>query len=131
MGPARFERATSCSGGKRSIQLSYGPELWGEVGRLSRSLQLRVSGPGAGAHLFALSKFYRSAGKNEPVPIEIKPVAALTDKPPIPKRSPAGGNPSLFPASLLELVLPSGLTICPKVQYSSAATVPYSGEWLP
>jgi hypothetical protein len=26
MGPARLERATSCSGGKRSIQLSYGPE---------------------------------------------------------------------------------------------------------
>ena len=25
MGPARLERATSCSGGKRSIQLSYGP----------------------------------------------------------------------------------------------------------
>ena len=24
-GPARLERATSCSGGKRSIQLSYGP----------------------------------------------------------------------------------------------------------
>ena len=28
MGPARFERATSCSGGKRSIQLSYGPKLF-------------------------------------------------------------------------------------------------------
>ncbi len=27
MGPARLERATSCSGGKRSIQLSYGPKL--------------------------------------------------------------------------------------------------------
>jgi hypothetical protein len=26
VGPARLERATSCSGGKRSIQLSYGPE---------------------------------------------------------------------------------------------------------
>ena len=25
VGPARLERATSCSGGKRSIQLSYGP----------------------------------------------------------------------------------------------------------
>src|SRR3954469_12194049 len=36
------ERATSCSGGKRSIQLSYGPELCGEVGRLGRSLQPRV-----------------------------------------------------------------------------------------
>jgi len=67
----------------------------GEVGRLSRSLQLRVSGPGAGAHPFALSKFYRRAGKNEPVPIEIKPVAALTDKPPIPKRSPAGESQSV------------------------------------
>src|SRR3954447_15320474 len=40
------ERATSCSGGKRSIQLSYGPELWGEVGRLGHSLQPRWSGPG-------------------------------------------------------------------------------------
>jgi hypothetical protein len=27
MGPARLERATSCSGGKRSIQLSYGPVM--------------------------------------------------------------------------------------------------------
>ena len=26
VGPARLERATSCSGGKRSIQLSYGPK---------------------------------------------------------------------------------------------------------
>ncbi len=26
VGPARLERATSCSGGKRSIQLSYGPD---------------------------------------------------------------------------------------------------------
>ena len=29
VGPARLERATSCSGGKRSIQLSYGPWGWG------------------------------------------------------------------------------------------------------
>ena len=27
VGPARLERATSCSGGKRSIQLSYGRVL--------------------------------------------------------------------------------------------------------
>src|SRR5919106_1241223 len=27
VGPARLERATSCSGGKRSIQLSYGPSV--------------------------------------------------------------------------------------------------------
>ena len=27
VGPARLERATSCSGGKRSIQLSYGPAM--------------------------------------------------------------------------------------------------------
>ena len=27
VGPARLERATSCSGGKRSIQLSYGPDF--------------------------------------------------------------------------------------------------------
>ena len=27
VGPARFELTTSCSGGKRSIQLSYGPNL--------------------------------------------------------------------------------------------------------
>jgi hypothetical protein len=31
VGPARLERATSCSGGKRSIQLSYGPYLWREI----------------------------------------------------------------------------------------------------
>ncbi len=29
VGPARLERATSCSGGKRSIQLSYGPKRLG------------------------------------------------------------------------------------------------------
>src|SRR3954454_10916972 len=33
MGPARLERATSCSGGKRSIQLSYGPWGWEEKSR--------------------------------------------------------------------------------------------------
>ena len=39
MGPARFELTTSCSGGKRSIQLSYGPVV-------SCCLQPSIGAPG-------------------------------------------------------------------------------------
>ena len=51
MGPARLERATSCSGGKRSIQLSYGPDIGrGKVaGRKGfRNACINIGGPGAG-----------------------------------------------------------------------------------
>src|SRR5829696_10062049 len=41
VGPARLERATSCSGGKRSIQLSYGPELLWQHSRLVSMLVAR------------------------------------------------------------------------------------------
>ena len=41
VGPARLERATSCSGGKRSIQLSYGPEYTGGKLALRRTFRNR------------------------------------------------------------------------------------------
>src|SRR3954470_4571762 len=42
------ERATSCSGGKRSIQLSYGPYLWRGNSLRGGLSATALHGPGAG-----------------------------------------------------------------------------------
>ena len=49
MGPARFELATSCSGGKRSIQLSYGPSLGGQICLAAQPSATAGRGPGPGS----------------------------------------------------------------------------------
>ena len=41
--PARFERATSCSGGKHSIQLSYGRIFYAHCRLLTFERQLMLS----------------------------------------------------------------------------------------
>jgi hypothetical protein len=47
MGPTGVEPATSCAGGKRSIQLSYGPVVRRELYRLARPAASLNWSPGA------------------------------------------------------------------------------------